>query len=60
MLHQPKLLLMTLLDKITSFKSNYGAIENRIQTLISNLDTLKLNTLNEMSRTKNAVFVMGF
>ena len=44
------------IDKITSFKSNYGAIENRIQASISNLETLKLNTEAAKSRIEDADF----
>ena len=38
------------------FKSNYGAIENRIQASISNLETLKLNTEAAKSRIEDADF----
>ena len=44
------------IDKITSFRSSFGAVENRIDASINNLTTLKVNTESAKSRIEDADF----
>ena len=44
------------INKISSFRSSFGAVENRIDASISNLTTLKVNTEAAQSRIMDADF----
>ena len=44
------------ITKISSFRSSFGAVENRIDASISNLTTLKVNTEAAQSRISDADF----
>jgi flagellin len=44
------------INKISSFRSSFGAVENRIDASISNLTTLKVNTEAAQSRISDADF----
>ena len=44
------------INKISSFRSSFGAVENRIDASISNLTTLKVNTEAAQSRITDADF----
>ena len=44
------------ISKISSFRSSFGAVENRIDASISNLTTLKVNTEAAQSRITDADF----
>ena len=44
------------IDKITSFRSSFGAVENRLDAKINNMTTLKVNTEAAMSRIQDADF----
>ena len=44
------------LDKLSLFRSSFGAVENRIDASISNLTTLKVNTQSAQSRIEDADF----
>ena len=44
------------INKISSFRSSFGAVENRIDASISNLTTLKVNTEAAQSRIADADF----
>ena len=44
------------ISKISSLKSNFGAVENRVDAAVSNLETLKLNTTAAKSRIEDADF----
>ena len=43
-------------SKVTSFRSSFGAVENRIDASINNLTTLKVNTEAAKSRIEDADF----
>ena len=49
-------LIDTAINKISSFRSSFGAVENRIDASISNLTTLKVNTEAAKSRIMDADF----
>lgn len=44
------------IEKVTAFRSSFGAVENRIDASINNLSTLKLNTEAAKSRIEDADF----
>ena len=44
------------IDKVTSFRSSFGAVENRLDAKINNMTTLKVNTEAAMSRIQDADF----
>ena len=44
------------INKVSSFRSSFGAVENRIDASISNLTTLKVNTEAAQSRISDADF----
>ena len=44
------------IDKISLFRSSFGAVENRIDANVNNLTTLKVNTEAAMSRIQDADF----
>lgn len=44
------------IDKVSSFRSSFGAVENRIDASINNLTTLKINTEAAKSRIEDADF----
>jgi flagellin len=44
------------IEKISSFRSSFGAVENRIDASINNLTTLKVNTEAAKSRIEDADF----
>ena len=44
------------IEQISSFRSSFGAVENRIDASISNLTTLKVNTEAAQSRIQDADF----
>ena len=44
------------LDKLSSFRASFGAVENRIDAKINNLSTLKVNTQAAQSRIEDADF----
>ena len=44
------------INKVSSFRSSFGAVENRIDASISNLTTLKVNTEAAQSRITDADF----
>ena len=44
------------IDKISLFRSSFGAVENRIDASINNLTTLKVNTQAAQSRIEDADF----
>ena len=44
------------IEKVSSFRSSFGAVENRIDASISNLTTLKVNTEAAVSRITDADF----
>ena len=44
------------IDKISLFRSSFGAVENRIDASINNLTTLKINTQAAQSRILDADF----
>jgi flagellin len=44
------------INKVSSFRSSFGAVENRIDASISNLTTLKVNTESAQSRIADADF----
>jgi flagellin len=44
------------IEKISSFRSSFGAVENRIDASINNLTTLKVNTEAAMARIVDADF----
>jgi len=44
------------LDKLSSFRASFGAVENRIDAKINNLTTLKVNTQAAQSRIEDADF----
>ena len=49
-------LIDSAINKISSFRSSFGAVENRIDASISNLTTLKVNTEAAQSRITDADF----
>ena len=44
------------IDKLSLFRSSFGAVENRIDASINNLTTLKVNTQAAQSRIEDADF----
>ena len=44
------------IDKVSSFRASFGAVENRIDASINNLTTLKVNTEAAKSRIEDADF----
>ena len=44
------------MDKLSSFRASFGAVENRIDAKINNLSTLKVNTQAAQSRIEDADF----
>ena len=44
------------IEKVSSFRSSFGAVENRIDASINNLTTLKINTEAAKSRIEDADF----
>ena len=44
------------IDKLSLFRSSFGAVENRIDASINNLTTLKVNTEAAKSRIQDADF----
>ena len=44
------------IDKVTSFRSSFGAVENRLDAKINNMTTLKVNTQAAQSRIQDADF----
>ena len=44
------------IDKLSLFRSSFGAVENRIDANVNNLTTLKVNTEAAMSRIQDADF----
>ena len=44
------------MDKLSSFRASFGAVENRIDAKINNLTTLKVNTQAAQSRIEDADF----
>ena len=44
------------IEKITSFRSSFGAVENRLDAKINNMTTLKVNTQAAQSRIQDADF----
>ena len=44
------------IDKLSSFRASFGAVENRIDAKINNLSTLKVNTQAAQSRIEDADF----
>ena len=44
------------IEKVSSFRSSFGAVENRIDASINNLTTLKVNTESAKSRIEDADF----
>ena len=44
------------IDKLSSFRASFGAVENRIDAKINNLTTLKVNTQAAQSRIEDADF----
>ena len=44
------------IDKVSLFRSSFGAVENRIDASINNLTTLKVNTEAAKSRIEDADF----
>jgi len=44
------------IDKVSLFRSSFGAVENRIDANINNLTTLKINTEAAKSRIQDADF----
>ena len=48
--------LDTAIAKVTSFRSSFGAVENRIDASINNLSTLKVNTQAAKARIEDADF----
>ena len=44
------------IDKVSLFRSSFGAVENRIDASINNATTLKVNTEAAMSRIQDADF----
>ena len=49
-------LIDTAIDKLSLFRSSFGAVENRIDASINNLTTLKVNTQAAQSRIEDADF----
>ena len=44
------------IEKVTSFRSSFGAVENRLDAKINNMTTLKVNTQAAQSRIQDADF----
>ena len=44
------------INKVSEFRSSFGAVENRIDAKINNLTTLKVNTQAAQSRIEDADF----
>ena len=44
------------IEKLSSFRASFGAVENRIDARINNLTTLKVNTEASKSRIQDADF----
>ena len=44
------------IEKVSSFRASFGAVENRIDAKINNLTTLKINTQAAQSRIEDADF----
>ena len=44
------------IDKVTNFRSSFGAVENRLDAKINNMTTLKVNTQAAQSRIQDADF----
>ena len=44
------------IEKVSSFRASFGAVENRIDAKINNLTTLKVNTQAAQSRIEDADF----